>query len=61
MVHNAATDPKRILCCFRAVVSHLLASCVFLVFSCRALDGFLFVLVGSLFCFLGFLAVESGA
>ena len=61
MVRNAATDPKRILCCFRAVLSLLLASCVFLVFSCMVLDVFLFFPVGFLVCFWGFLAVESGA
>ena len=38
---HAATDPKRILCCFCAVVLLLLASCVFLVFSCRALAWYL--------------------
>ena len=31
---------QRTLCCFRAVVLLLLASCVFLLFSCRVLAGF---------------------
>ena len=48
LVHNAATDPKRILCCFRAVVLLLLAACVFLVVYCKA---FLVFLVGSLVFF----------
>ena len=39
---NAPTDPHCIVCCFRAVVLLLLASSVFLVFSCRALACFLF-------------------
>ena len=53
---NAATDPKYILCCFRAVVLHLLASCVFLVFF---LQGLLLFLLGPFFS-VRFLAAESG-
>ena len=49
VVFNAATDSKRILCCFRAVVLLLLASCVLLVFLAVLLLVFLFFLLSPLF------------
>ena len=60
MVHDAATDPKRILCCFRAIVLLLLASSVFLVISCRVRAGFLLFLVLFLVFVGRVLADESG-
>ena len=48
---HAATDPKRVLFCFRAVALLFLASCVFLVPFCRAFAGFLCFLAGSLVFF----------
>ena len=54
---HAATDPRRNLCSLRAVVLLLLASCVFLVFSGRAVADVLVCLVGSFL--LGFLAAEG--
>ena len=60
MIQDAATDPKCILCGFRADVLLLLASSVFLVFSCKPLASILCFLVGSLEFQRVFLAAESG-
>ena len=51
---------QRTLCCFRAVVLLLLASCVFLVFSCRALAGFSVFSYWAPFFLKHFLAGEGG-
>ena len=61
MINQAAIHPKCSLCCFRAMVMLLVASCLVLRVSCvsRALAGFMVFLVGPL-VFLGCLAAGSG-
>ena len=59
MNHNAATDPRRILCCCRALVLVLLTYCVFLAFSCKGSCWLSSFLVQSLVFVLGLPKVAS--